>query len=364
MTQEQLPQQRPSQNEAGSQRVISLFDNLIGRLDGHGVASAEGVYIQPYVYLSLHVVQMRAAGWEDATYDQVAVLSGASALFAHQPDEFQPKYAHLLVGPDQHIADATGFGYEWVPSGSVDEAWVVLEQSIDAGRPVKGWHWENVLFADYRDAPQVQDRTVFAMADGPEHFAKWWTWAEFGAWVQLVQGWSQMQLGRHTQRVPTQPASEVAARVLRDLVAWSTNPPAAVLEQFPRATFGLAGIGAYAADCESSDLSRDWIACHGINPQWAIRNATSIYLREVAGAGVFGAEVNAHLVAAATQYRAAYETWQAFYALLGHKTLLDARQMKARRLAGAAVVRAWLAHEKAALGELRAALALLCPSQP
>jgi len=107
------------------------------------------------------------------------------------------------------------------------------------------------------------------------------------------------------------------------------------------------------------DLDKDWVACHDINPQWAIRNSTGIYLKKLAEDEVFPAKVNERLLAAATQYRAAYESWQAFYSLLGHNTSERARTMKARRLAGAAIVRAWLAHEKAALDEVEKALSLL-----
>jgi hypothetical protein len=374
MTQEHLPEQRRSRDDAFTQKVVQLFDDLVGRFGGHAVAAGTEVYVQPYVYLSLHLVQMRAAGWTDLDFDQIAAVSGASALFAYQPGEFRPKYAHLHIDLDQRVADATGFGYEWVGFQRAEGAWDLLKESVDAGRPVKGWHWENILFSDYRDASQAQARQVFAMADGPDTFAKWWSWGEFTEWVELVKRWRQTQLGRHTARVDTRPAGEIALRVLKDLVEWSTEPPKAVREGFPEGTsrlagafpegfpeaaFGLAGIEAYADECERSNLSQDWVACHDINSQWTIRNATGVYLKRVADANLFPAQVNAHLLAAAMQYRAAYESWQAFYNLLGHKAAGHVRMMKSRRVAGAAVVRAWLEHENTALSEIAQALAML-----
>jgi hypothetical protein len=117
---------------------VDQFQNLILRQGEHSVASGDEVYIQPYVYLSAHLVQMRAQGW-DVDFDQVAAVSGASALFGYQPDDFMPKYAHLIIEPDRRIAEATGFGYEWVPFEGQEGAWQVLVESIDAGTSVKGW---------------------------------------------------------------------------------------------------------------------------------------------------------------------------------------------------------------------------------
>jgi len=112
--------------------VAGTFDELIGRFGCHAVASGGEMYIQPYVYLSLHLVQMRAAGWA-VDFDQVAAVSGASALFAYQRDDFMPKYAHLDVEPDRRIAEATGFGYEWVSFEDVGGAWEWVIESVDAG---------------------------------------------------------------------------------------------------------------------------------------------------------------------------------------------------------------------------------------
>ena len=98
----------------GDRSVKNIFHDMIGRFGEHAVAAGKEVYIQPYVYLSIHLVQMRAAGWHDIDFDQIAAVSGASAIFGYQPGEFMAKYAHLHVDPDQRIADATGFGCEWV----------------------------------------------------------------------------------------------------------------------------------------------------------------------------------------------------------------------------------------------------------
>ena len=158
-------------------------------------------------------------------------------------------------------------GY-WITAKGIEGAWELIRESIDAGHPVKGWHWENILFAGYRDAEQPHDRVVFAMADGPDTFARWWSWEELAEYVKLVEGWGCPQFGRHTERVPAKPPAETVGRVLQDLVAWSTAPPELVRKRYPQAVFGLEGIESYAADCERVDVSEDWVACHDVNPQW------------------------------------------------------------------------------------------------
>jgi hypothetical protein len=341
------------------QQAADQFHDLILRQGEHSVRAGDEVYIQPYVYLSTHLVQMRAQGW-DVDFDQLAALSGASALFAYQPGEFMPKYAHLYVDPDGRTAQATGFGYAWTGFADTESAWQLIVESVDAGRSAKGWDWENILFAGYQDAAEPEERKVFAMADGPDTYAKWLTWSEFGEWVERVQGWNMPRLGRHTGRVEAKPADEVALRVMRDLVAWSTTPPDDVRKAFPQATFGLPGIETYAAACEGSDLNDDWVACHDVNGQWTTRNATSVYLQRVAEAGLFPQRVNAHLLAAAGAYRAAYESWQELYnRYLGHGVPEAARKTVEHRRAGAAAVRLGLEHERKALAEVERALAAL-----
>jgi hypothetical protein len=302
---------------------------------------------------------MRAQGW-DVDFDQVAAVSGASGLFGYQPDDFMPKYAHLIVEPDRRIAEATGFGYEWLPFEGQEAAWQALVESVDAGKSVKGWDWENILFAGYQDAETPADRKVYAMADGPDTYSKWLTWAEFGEWVERMVKWNECRLGRYAGRVEPKPPAEVAERVLRDLVAWSAEHPASIAERWPQAAYGLAGIQRLAETLEASDPDEDWVACHPINGQWTVRNSTNVYLRRVAEGGLFPAAVNAHLLAAAAEYRAAYESWQQLYNdYLGHGVPEKKRKTKAHRLAGAAAVRQGLAHEKAALAAVERVLAAL-----
>ena len=210
----------------------------------------------------------------------------------------------------------------------------------------------------YQDAETPDERQVYAMADGPGTYSKWLTWAEFGEWVQRMEQWNECRLGRFCGRVDPKPPAEIAERVLRDLVSWSTETPKSITNRWPKAKYGLAGIEHYAATLEASDPNVDEVACHPINGQWTVRNSTSVYLKRVAEDCLFAAPVNAHLLAAAGEYRAAYDSWQQLYTqYLGHGVPGEKRKTREHRLGGAAAVRKGLAHEKAALAEVERALA-------
>jgi hypothetical protein len=259
---------------------------------------------------------------------------------------------------DKRIAEATGFGYEWVDFKGAEGAWELIKETVDSGRSAKGWDWENILFAGYQDADTPEGRRVFAMADGPETFAEWLTWSKLSEYIDRILNWGCPRFGRHTGRVETMHAAQVALRVMKDLVEWSIDPPEKIAKAYPRATFGLAGIEKYAADCANTDEYEDWGACHDINPQWTIRNSTAVYLERVTADSVFPATVTGCIAAAAREYRAAYADWKELYAQLGHNAPQGAGKVRERRLAVAQAIRDALDHEKAALAELREAIGM------
>jgi len=334
---------------------VKEFHDLIGRFGHHAVAVGDEVYTQPCVYLSLHLVQMRSAGWKDMDFDQIAAVSGASALFAYEPGEFMPKYANLSIGMDDRIAEATGFGYEWVNFDDLNGAWNLVKESVDSKKSVKGWDWENIMFVGYQEADKPEDRKIYAMADGPDTFSKWWTWEEFGEYIKRLKQMKQlnnMKFGRHTERVATKPADEVALRVIKDLIEWSVNPPKHLLERYPKATFGLAGIELYGEHCADMDKFEDFGSCHDINPQWPIRNSTSVYLRRLAEGDVFPGRLDRYLIKASKEYKASYIYWKQFYNHLSYGGAEGWGKIAEHRIAGAEGLRKALEHEKSALAIL------------
>lgn len=228
--------------------------------------------------------------------------------------------------------------------------------SADSGRSLECHDWERILFAGYLDAVRAEDRRVYAMVDGPGYYSHWLTWSEFGAWVERVQGWNCPRLGRHTKPASPGDPRGVALGVMEKLVAWSAEPPPAVADAHPEASFGLAAILALAHYLEDVTPDDDWVACHPINPQWTIRNATGVYLSDLVDQGVFSGELAQQLSLASAQYRAAFECWEAAYSLFGHATSEEVRRLPARRAALVAIVRAWFAHERDALQAVQRAL--------
>ncbi len=333
-------------------QVVADFRQVTRDLEQHQVVVGDTVYPQPCVYLVMHLLEMWAAGWRDEDFDTLAAVSGASALFAYQPGEFMPKYANLHIDMDRRIAEATGFGYEWVPFEDAGAAWPIIEESIDSGRPLKGWYWENILIGGYQEAPEEEDRKVFVMADGPDTIAEWWSWKQFSEWTDE---WPR-RFGRHRGRIDALPEADVARRVIRDLVAWSVEHPKAVQREFPEAKFGLEGMECYAADCADTDAYEEWIACHDINPQWTLRNSTAVYLERIAHADLFPPGVSEEVSRAAREHRAAYAAWRDLYGELGHAAPANAGRSKAHRLAGSSAVRRAIEHERTAVNALAEAL--------
>jgi hypothetical protein len=93
------------------------------------------------------LVCAKTAGW-DISFDELAVISGASALFGYQRGNFHSKYANRSIGIDSRVASATGFTFEWVAADSPDKAWDVIKESIDAGKPLMGEYFEMITLSN------------------------------------------------------------------------------------------------------------------------------------------------------------------------------------------------------------------------
>ena len=318
----------------------------------------EDVYPQPYCYLTTRLVQMHAAGWREMDIDTLAAVSGASAMFGYQAGEFMPKYAFHHRDPNSLVAQTTGYATETVRIADAEKGWLFVKESIDSGRPVTGWHAEMMLLAGYRDAVSASDRQVFAMKDGNEYFAKWLSWRALSEWV------GSDDLSRFAGRVEPESPEGVALRVLRDLVALSAGVPEHIQQAFPKATFGLEGIAAWATDCADVETHPDWRMCHPENPQWTVRNSTAAYLQHLAEAETFPTDVTEHIRRASEKYRAAYQSWQRAYGLIGYGAPDGSGKVKEKRLAAAQAVREALEHERSAIAQIEEALLHVAKPNP
>jgi hypothetical protein len=334
------------------EQVVALFKNGKSWNSVPNIVTGPG----PHSYLLMHFLQMRAAGWKGIDLDEMTALSGAGALYGYEHGDHGPKYAFRNVKPDSRIAAVTGFGYEWVSFKGADAGWTVLRESIDSGRPVKGEHVENVLFAGYQNADKTEDRKVFAMSDEPGTFARWWTWGEFESWVRKV---SEGKLGRHTERLAAADAGTSARRVVKELVEWSTEPPAEARNAFPNALFGLAGLEAYAKDCADLVKYPEFSMCHDMNCQWATRKCTAIYLKRVAERRLLPHKATALVASASESYWSAYKSWAEVFRQIGWDAPKGAGKDKGHRQAASQALQAALNHEKAGIAALKKAIALL-----
>jgi hypothetical protein len=125
------------------------------------------------------------------------------------------------------------------------------------------------------------------------------------------------------------------------------------------AKFGLRGMEAYADDCEDVERFGDWSMCHDVNPQWSLRNSTSVYLHRVAEAKVFPSKPSIHIREAAEKYRAAFDQWHRAERQLGHSASEEERRSVDTRRACAAMIQSAVKHEESALNQIQKALKLV-----
>ncbi|MHC4503068.1 MAG: hypothetical protein ACYTFI_07175 [Planctomycetota bacterium] len=352
---------------AGEGQRMSTYKPVIvqSALDAYNKQFPEGwwdkskVNAGPHAHFWFHLRQMQAAGWKEADLDTIVAVSGASALLGYEEGGFMPKYAFHHVGVHDRIAKATGFGYEYVRYKDAEHAWSILKESLDSGRPVSAAHAEGVMLVGYQDAEDNAGRKVFAIALEPEDYGKWWTWKEFENWSVTAGRYNGQRMGRHTERVPTEPPRTVALRVMRDLVSWSTTPPERVRKAFPKARWGLAAVESCAEHCADVKGRKEWGFCHNLNSQWPTRKSTATYLRSVATEGLFPEGIGKHLMSASENYRKAYDQWVVAYRQVSWGGPKDGSKRQDTRSIAAEALRKASEFETAAINDLKAALALI-----
>ena len=312
-----------------------------------------------------HFIQMRAAGWDTMDLDTMVAVSGASGLFAYQEGTFFPKYYFRDIEMEKKIEEATGFAYEWVHYDSPEEAWSIIKESVDTGRPVRGPYLESVLFLGYQDATVADDRKVCVCSiEEPGIPGDWWTWKQFLKWWDKVNGWRPSwddygrRLGRFTGKVSHTDERTVALQVIERLVAWHDEPPEPrPIFGAPEAIRGPAAIEAYGNACGDLETHPDFGMCHGENPQWTMRKASATYLRRVAKAKLFPAAISDHFAAAASEYFSAYHSWAVAFHQIGWGGPKEGGKTKEVRLAASQAILNALQHENNAVAELKKALA-------
>jgi hypothetical protein len=303
-------------NTATRTRTVSAAVDAFNKLVGPYTATGAIDDVQPPISLLLHLVQMHAAGWKPDIHD-VAALSGISAL-AIYPGDALSSDAHALIEPERRLAEATGFGYEWLPFADVEDAWLIVRRCINAGRAARVRNEATLLLAGYEEGQDPAARRIHVLGDG-DAAETWWGWEEFGLWVERMVSDGASSLGRYTTHIIAQSPAMVARRVINDLVVWSAAPPDAIYQRYPDAACGLKAIADYAAGARVSDplldagqrpAPQEGDTSHGIQRQWSLRRSTAVYLDRVADWALWSQEVNQRLREAAAAYHACHEAWR------------------------------------------------------
>lgn len=318
-------------------------------------------YQQPRGPVCIRLVCLKAKGIEDFDYDDLQAIWGWGTVFAYHPLKYQVMY-RPPKGFDKRLSRATGFEWTFTRLQSGDRAWDILTKSIDAGNPLEGTYWEHLVFAGYQAATKKAGRRVFVLRDPlTDGKGRWWTWERFGKWA------GGNAFSYQVRKVDKAPAREIALDLMKAAVRDAENDPRAKDKGFADATLGLAGMEAYAADVANpaktpGDFYPGWLGCHCVYRQFNARKSMAIYLKRVARH--FAEKARAHILAAAAKYDAAYAAWQDYAKhLAGKDRAVAQRKWKkaASRKAGAAAVRRAAEHERAAVAELKKALAALEP---
>ncbi|MHA2325864.1 MAG: winged helix-turn-helix domain-containing protein, partial [Promethearchaeota archaeon] len=359
--------------------VVDIFNQLHPGEKTHMITVNNTLYVQPHVLPYFFWIIMKYHGWE-IDYDEFMTVSGISALFGYERDEFLPKYAFRLIKLRERIKNATGFEIYREIIENAEDAWKKITQQITQKKPVIGLWWEAVLFTGFQEAEDLNDRKIYVLADGPDTFIKWWTWKDFCEWFDTIVKFDDQEIFYYNRKKELKSTKEIAVQVITDLINWSQNPPKEVQDFFPKASFGLQGIEKYAYDCQNvEEVPGVFGPCHGINPLGALRNSSGIYLtnlantgvfsdeiakseeikkpkipmsKKIANKGIFSGKINRHLKTAGNLYKNAFKQWQKLYELLGHHIDDATKSSKEQRLKGANAIKLALNYEKEAIQEL------------
>ena len=301
---------------AGAPRPVVL-EEVVKIAEGFGKRT-EAAYHQTRQWVSARSICLQAAGARNADYETLMTVSGFGLGFFYHPKVFGPTYIPPMGWPDTHkrVADATGRRMREIPKAKTpEEAWKVVTENIDAGRPVIGYFFMGEhVFAGYEEAPEPEDRK--AMIVHPFAYQpKWTTWKEFAEWSG-GNGFAVVDR-------PVEPMAqrELAIETIQWLVSCAEGDHRTKIDWVPPdARAGLEGLLALSADVgdvakTTDDFDAGWLGCHCISPQASGRVSAAVYLEKAVRH--FEDDAAWHLRQGAKAYRWACGDWQRFHKELG-----------------------------------------------
>lgn len=308
------------------------------------------------------VVAARAAGRSDVEYDDLIMLQGMGTAFAYDPKRFSVIYA-FLDDPEQtaaYLAQGTGFDWQVAPRPrpDPDAPWQLVKQCVDAQTPLVASWFDDFFVAGYIDAPQKENRRIYTM--GRWSLGGWIDWPEFVSQCQQF-GQFAYPTGKPVPKV------DMTRFILQRIVQCAQADPRQGAPFAKNASFGFAGMEAYAADIAdpgkpASYFDPAWQACHAINRQWHARESAANWLARAARTQPGAAAAADHLNRASALYRQSHDLWLKFRALLTPEPgqSLEAKWSEAApRQQGAQLIRQAIELEKQALDQVALAFPLL-----
>ena len=304
------------------------------------------------------IIAARAVGRSDVEYDDLIMLQGMGNAFAYDPKRFSVMY-QLLDDPEQtatHLAQGTGFDWQVAAHPDPDAAWQLVTQCVDAQTPLVASWFDDFFIAGYIDAPQKENRRIYTM--GRWSLGGWIDWREFIGQCQ--------QFGRFAYPTGNPvPKVDMTRFILQRIVQCAQADPRQGAPFAKNASFGFAGMEAYAADIAdpakpATYFDPAWQACHAINRQWHARESAANWLARVARNQP--ATAADHLNRASALYRQSHDLWLQFRTLLTPEPgqTLEAKWSEpAPRQQGAQLIRQAIALEKQAADQIALALPLL-----
>ena len=270
-------------------------------------------YHQTRQWVSARSICLQVAGAANADYETLMAVSSFGLGFYYHPKVFGPTYIPPMDWPNthEHVARATGWRMREIPKAETPEqAWGIVKESIDAGRPVIGYFFMGEhVFVGYEAAPKPEDRKMMIV----HPFAyqpKWMTWKEFADWSR-GNGFAVVD-----KRTEPMPQRELAIETMQWLVTCAEGDHRTELGWVPPdAKAGLEGLLAFSADVGDvtktpDDLDAGWLGCHCICPQASGRMSAAMYLEKAIKH--LDGDAAWHLRQAANAYRWSQDDWLRF----------------------------------------------------
>ncbi|MHC4984859.1 MAG: cysteine peptidase family C39 domain-containing protein [Planctomycetota bacterium] len=224
----------------------------------------------------------QAAGHVETTWGEAHAADGLGLAFCYMRDGFGVSvYSSNMDLPQR--GDLLGCRFDATYTADPAEAWEFVKGGLDAGNPVKMAGPEDSIAYAYKDAKDIDGRSLMARGVGGPALEGTVSWESFAnyvpEWVPLGGG----GLYRLAKTVP-KPALAKAVRILaKRVVDWQDHHPS--VGRFGEASnFGVSALEQFLADLLQPEIDIPGAegGCTPINFQHNARSALAEYFADAA----------------------------------------------------------------------------------